>query len=236
MAWHTIPDSDIDGNSALKTNLVCRYLRDDPEAFHEGTAPTRYNLEACRTEELGFRGYLRPDGLGNLTFNVMEPNEQFIIDASQVWTIPDRVRQIIVEVWGGGGATGSDTSQFDTLAGMAGAYAMKLIDVDHAGGFHTLAITIGAGGDPDGGGDSIVVYKTTTITAPGGDGNHNSNNGFQLATGGDINMGGGWLCAVRGGSNDPTTGIGVWGGPGAQPFSAAANAGGPGRVIVTVLG
>ncbi len=234
MAWHAIPDTDIDGNSALKTNHVLRYMRDAHEALADGSAPTRFGLYVARTETPVY-GYIRPDGDGNCELCPVEAGAFYVIDdTNAAWPIPAGARQITIELWGAGGATGSQ-STFDAKCGFAGAYGLKLLDVDHAGGFSTLDIQIGASSDSGGGADTVVTYKGVVYTAQGGEGN-GQDLGFATAINTDIIIGGGAGAAVRGGHCDPDTGYGVMGGAGAQSFSPAVNPGGKGRVIVRVLG
>lgn len=234
MAWTTIPDADLDGGSPLKTGDVLTNLRDNPEAIFAGTAPYFVKLFMGYTGT-PMKGYLRPDGDEGVVLSPMETSEIYVIDETDpAWPIPAHARQIIVEAWGGGGAYGWEF-QFNAKAGFAGAYCMKLLDVDHAGGYDTLSVTIGEGGISEGGGDTVVSYKTTTLTAQGGEGN-NQNLGFALGTGGDVNIGGGAGPSVRGGGNDPDTGDGIMGSAGAPTMSAATSPGGRGRVVVRVIG
>lgn len=238
MAWSAIPDTDIDENSALKTNDVLRKLRDNPEAIHAGTAPTLVDLTSATNAGQPY-GLFRPDGLGGVVISPMESSDMYVLDESNpAWRIPDGARQIIVEVWGAGGGNGSDGGKgFNERAGFAGAYALKLLDVDWAGGFTTLAVIIGEGGSVGGfGGSSSVVYKSNVIACEGGPCFVSGGANAAAASGGDINMGGGYGRAVRGGDVDPDTGNGVCGGAGAAANDAGQYFGGNGRVIVRVIG
>lgn len=236
MAWVNIPDADIDENSALKTSVVMQRMRDNPEAIHAGTSPALLGLHGATTVGQP-RGYIRPDGAGRCEVCPMEVSDIFVIDEDNpAWPIPLGARQLIIECWGGGGANGAvDALGFNIRAGCAGAYCMRLVDVN---GFTTLAITIGEGGDVGGAGGATRVLGPGpyTMTAGGGTCYNGAPNDWAIASGGDINCASGNGPAVRGGDVDPDTGFGVMGGAGLAVNDSGQYQGGKGRVIVRVVG
>lgn len=232
MVWALIVDADLDGNSPLKTNVVCRALRDNFEFVAAGDAsvPIGYRIgleEAYLVNQPA--GYIRPDGSAEARCIVapVEISDLYIFDESVLaWPIPAGVRQFIVEVWGGGsfGSYG--------LEGGCSAYAMKLFDVVGS----TVKITVGEGGASSGGlsgggtsgGDSVVEYGGVVVQAEGG-----IKDAPCFATGGDINIDGGGMAPVRAGGGDVDSGDGLMGAPG---YGYAVTAGGKGRVVLRVLG
>jgi hypothetical protein len=133
-----------------------------------------------------------------------------VFTASDTWTKPAGVRQVLVKVvGGGGGAGGADSngaSRQGSGGGAGGAMAVKLVDVT---GISSATITVGgggAGGTVDGGtggtgGDSIWADGANTVTGTGGGGGAGTGSapttdrGYQggagaTATGGDVNTAG----------------------------------------------
>ena len=178
---------------------------------------------------------------------------------SQTWTRPSGVIRVMVEVQGAGGA--GCKAQSNTTKGMgggAGGYAKKLLDVSSIA---SSTIVVGAGGaaqatnDTAGaaGGDSSWADGTNTITGSGGPGGTftpYSTIGGGTATGGDINMQGGygWSGGADGKAGDSFYGSGGYmkwtgqnttnsasgyGSGGAGSYQITSGAGRPGIVIVT---
>ena len=227
MAWVVIPDSDLDANSALKTQKVLGQLRDNWKAIADCSAPlaNRLGLGACRLENKP-AGFIRSDGnpLGSYRCVVapVEAYDVYVFDDDTVWTPPLGVRQMIVEAWGGGASA-------QNSGGFAGSYCMKLLTVSPG---TDLVITIGLGGIPGGGAvvpgnDTTVTYGVFTMQASGG------NSG--APTGGDVNIqGGSHGPAPRGGGFDPIAGNTV--GCSINRENNVKMPGGNGRVIVRVFG
>lgn len=126
--------------------------------------------------------------------------------SSGTWTRPTGITKVIMEVQGaGGGGSGNDGTGYKCTGGGGGGYARKFLDVSS---ISTSTITVGSGGsggsgasNGGAGGASSWADGTNTITGNGGNGgvatpsdNHGEAGGS--ATGGDINIDGGYSMSV----------------------------------------
>ena len=174
--------------------------------------------------------------------------------SSGTWTRPSGITKVMVEVQGGGGGgKRKDTDPWGACGG-SGAYAKKLIDVSS---ISSATVTVGSAGargtsnnvDGGAGGASSWADGTNTVTANGGAGATDSRSAGPTASGGDINIGGGWSIVGQGTIGfDSVLGLGGrhlgyqanaiaptgYGGSGGGSRSSASNTdGGAGIVIVT---
>ena len=148
--------------------------------------------------------------------------------SSDVWTKPDNIKYLVVEVQAPGGTGGEISSTGDTGAsgGGSGGYARKAITASVIGA--TATITIGS--------PSSFTDGTTTLTCTSGEAGGQgttSGGGGGTATGGDININGGRGGVGRAGAGNEISGagagspLGVGGGPTATTANGE-NAGGYG--------
>ncbi len=88
-----------------------------------------------------------------------------------IWTVPDGVYKIKVELWGGGGAGNYYSSSYYSVycGGGAGGYGLAIIDVTPS---TPCAITVGRGGTSAGanGENTTITCGSITYTAYGGKG------------------------------------------------------------------
>jgi len=145
----------------------------------------------------------------------------FNTTGSGMFTVPDGVTSIKVEVWGaGGGGGGSSTSNKGGSGGGGGAYCVNTSTVTPGQAINYTVGTGGAGGNVGTGtsGGSSSVSSTggfTTLTANGGTGGR-GNSGTAgtggSASGGSVNTSGG--SGTTGGSSGGNGGNGAQGGAG----------------------
>jgi len=97
--------------------------------------------------------------------------ETFNTSGSATWTAPVDAQKVRIEVWGGGGAGGSGyktkNHHVSGFGGGAGGYASKEIVVTPGDAFQ---ITVGRGGEYNGGGSNSEVTKDGTVVVGAGGG------------------------------------------------------------------
>lgn len=90
-----------------------------------------------------------------------QDQELFDSPGQDTFEVPDRVTELVIEVWGAGGAGGEVTERGASGGGGGGAYARTLVAVAPG---DDLTVRVGAGGTPQtGGGNSWVIHDAEFV-------------------------------------------------------------------------
>ena len=171
--------------------------------------------------------------------------------ASETFIVPQRVKLLLVEVWGAGGGGGGAVAGFDGQGGGGGGYARSLISVP-AGGEFTITVGGGGGAGPvgtggfglsgiegqdgqggagGGGGGTLFAGPFVSLQGcGGGGGGFNVGGPFGGAITGGGRGGGGSICSGDAGQG----GTGSLGGP--DPGEGSILRGSAGRFFTPGLG
>lgn len=137
-----------------------------------------------------------------------------------IYTVPEGVTAVVVEIWGAGGGGGRGNGSTGGGGGGGGGYSKILLDVTED---NTITVRVGIGGtagNPNGsnGGESYITFNGTTYRAYGGIGGLGADSGgtggaggVGMTTNGD-NGSDGTTSGGRGGDSPDGGGIGGSGG------------------------